>query len=246
MANRLTWLGHSTVLIDLDGTRVLTDPVLRRRVAHLIRARPVAARAFEAVDVVAVSHAHWDHLHIRSLEQVGREVPVVVPQGAGKLLSRRGFVNVVEVVEGSELELGSITLRATHAEHDAGRGPFGVDAPALGYVLAGSQSVYFAGDTDLFDGMSGLVDGLDVALMPIAGWGPRLPPGHLDPESAAEAVRLLRPRRAIPVHWGTYRPLHRRVATSSEAAAARFAARVHELAPGVDVQVLRIGESCGI
>jgi L-ascorbate metabolism protein UlaG (beta-lactamase superfamily) len=246
MENRLTWLGHSTVLVDLDGTRVLTDPVLRRRVAHLIRTEHVPDRALAGIDFSVVSHAHWDHLDVPSLKRIGRDVPVVLPRGAGRLLASRGFRHVVEVVEGSELELGGLKLRATHAEHDAGRGPLGAKAPALGYVLEGSRSVYFAGDTDLFDGMTDLATDLDVAVLPIAGWGPRLPPGHLDAERAAQAVSLLRPRLAVPVHWGTYRPIYERRQSDHLAAAARFADRARELSPGVDVRVLRVGESCAI
>jgi len=246
MANRLTWLGHSTVLIDLDGTRAITDPMLRRRVAHLIRARKVADVAFEAVDVALVSHAHRDHLDVPSLERIGRDVTVVVPRGVRPLLADRGFSDVVEVVEGSELELGRIRLRATYAEHAAGRGPLGAKSAALGYLLEGSRRVYFAGDTDLFDGMEGLAAGLDVAILPIAGWGPRLPPGHLDAERAAQAVAMLRPRRVIPIHWGTYRPMYTRASLATSEAAARFAARVGELAPDVEVQVLLVGESAAI
>jgi len=246
MANELTWLGHSTVLIDFDGTRVLTDPVLRRRVMHLVRTAKVRPDALDAVDLVAVSHAHWDHLDLPSLRQVGRKLPVVVPKGVGRLLASRGFHQVVEVDEGSEIEVEGVTVRATHAEHDAGRGPLGLKAPALGYVLEASRRVYFAGDTDLFDGMTGLASDLDVALVPIAGWGPRLPAGHLDPERAAEAVRRLRPRSVVPVHWGTYRPIYRRGPSGDAASASRFAARVRELAPDVDVRVLGLGESCGI
>src|SRR5262249_62274960 len=85
--------------------------------------------------------------------------------------------------------------------HAARRLP-GAPADGLGFVLEG---VYFAGDTDLFDGMADIgAVGLDVALLPIWGWGPRLPRGHLDPERAAEATRLLAPRVVIPIHWGTY------------------------------------------
>jgi L-ascorbate metabolism protein UlaG (beta-lactamase superfamily) len=246
MANRLTWLGHSTVVIELDGTRVVTDPVLRRRVAHLIRVEPVAEPALEGVDVAVISHVHWDHLDVGSLRRLGAGAQIVVPQGAGRLLSKRGFTNVVEIAEGSELELGAVRLRATHAEHDGGRGPLGITAETLGYVIEGSRTVYFAGDTDLFAEMDQVASNLDVALVPIAGWGHRIPAGHLDPDRAAEAVRRLRPRRAIPVHWGTYRPLYTRRPRGPDSAPERFAARVHELAPEVEVSVLQLGESAGI
>jgi L-ascorbate metabolism protein UlaG (beta-lactamase superfamily) len=117
--------------------------------------------------------------------------------------------------------------------------------PSLGFVVSGSRTIYFAGDTDLFDGMDAIADSLDVALVPVAGWGPRLPPGHLDPARAAEAVRRLRPRVAVPIHWGTLKPVYRRTPYSG-GAPEEFAARVGEVAPEVEVRILRVGESCGL
>lgn len=243
---RLTWLGHATVLIELDGVRLLTDPVLRRSVLLLRRAQGVTLSAAGSPNLVLVSHLHWDHFDLPSLARLGQATRIVAPLGAGKLLRRRGFERVDEVSEGSEIGAGPLRVRATHAEHKPGRWPWGEKVPALGYVVSGSTSVYFAGDTDLFPGMDGLHEGLDVALLPIAGWGPTLPPGHLDVDRAAEAVRRLRPRVTIPIHWGTLRPSYRRTPYAGASAAAGFAAKVSELAPGVEVRVLQIGASCTI
>jgi L-ascorbate metabolism protein UlaG (beta-lactamase superfamily) len=168
-------------------------------------------------------------------------LPVLVPAGAGRLLLKRGFEHVTEVVEGDVVEVGTVTVNVTHADHEADRGPFGVHAGSVGYVIAGSQSVYFAGDTDIFDGMRDLGP-VDLALLPVAGWGPKLPPGHMNPESAAESLRLLRPAAAVPIHWGTFRtPFARRPDDKPARAFAEAAAR---LAPSVDVRLLQIGESC--
>ena len=241
---RLTWLGHATVLIELDGVRVLTDPVLRRRLAHLERAEAVSTEALPPLDLVLVSHVHYDHLDRPSLRRLGPlAARVAVPVGAARLLRRTRVGEVVELAEGSELVAGAVRIRATHAEHRAARRPLAAEVPSLGYVLSGSRSVYFAGDTDLFDGMSTLAAGLDVALLPVAGWGPRLPPGHLDPTRAAEAVRRLRPRVAVPIHWGTLKPVYRRTPYSG-GAPEEFAACVREVAPEVEVRILRVGESC--
>ena len=242
---RLTWLGHATVLIELDGLNVLTDPVLRRRLAHLERAEAVAAASLPPLDAVLVSHVHYDHLDLPSLRRLGPlAARVAVPAGAARLLRGTTVGSVVEMHEGSELELGRVRVRATHAEHRAARRPLSPVLPALGYVVSGSRTVYFAGDTDLFDGMDGIADPLDVALVPVAGWGPRLPPGHLDPARAAEAVRRLRPRVAVPIHWGTLKPVYRRTPYSG-GAPEEFAARVGEVAPEVEVRILRVGESYG-
>jgi L-ascorbate metabolism protein UlaG (beta-lactamase superfamily) len=226
---RVTWIGHSTVLLELDGVRLLTDPVLRRRVMHLRRVGEDAA-AIDPVDAVLISHGHYDHLDAGSLErlEVGR---AIAPSGVAMRL--RGWVDeVVEIEPGDEVTVGPVTVTATPAEHARG---------AVGYVVAGSSRIYFAGDTDLFDGMRELASGLDVALLPIAGWGPRLPPGHLDAVRAVRALGLLRPRVAIPIHWGTYTRigLHR----DEAAPARRFAALAAEEAPDVDVRVLPVGGS---
>jgi L-ascorbate metabolism protein UlaG (beta-lactamase superfamily) len=236
----ITWLGHSTVVVEVDGTRLVTDPVLRRRVMHLRRAAPVPAAAIGRLDGVLVSHVHLDHLDLRSLARLERSVPVVVPRGAGRIVRRRGFRQVVEVEAGSELELGAARVAVVPAEHGEVRRWLGAPTPAVGFVVHGSRSVYFAGDTDLFDGMADL-GSIDVALLPVAGWGPRVPAGHLDPARAAEALRLLRPAVAVPVHWGTLRTPW--AATPDEDAPHRFARLAAETAPDVEIWILGLGET---
>ena len=242
---RIDYVGHSTTVIDLDGVRLLTDPLLRNRVAHLRRAVPVEARALRGVDAVLVSHAHYDHLDLPSLEKLGKKVPVVLPRGLGRLLRKRRFESVLEVVSGDTVRIGALEVRVVPAEHDSGRGPFGVTAEPVGYVVEGTESAYFAGDTDLFDGMADLGP-LDVALVPIWGWGPGLGAGHLDPAGAAEAVARLRPRVVVPIHWGTYFPIHlglRGAPDFLESPPIAFRAAIAEVAPDADVRVLRPGES---
>ena len=244
-ANRIGWLGHATTLIEVDGVALLTDPLLHRRTAHLHRVVPPLPAELPPIAAVLLSHVHWDHLDVRSLRRVGTNVRMIVPRGVAKLLLRKGFADVVEVDEGDEVRVGEVVVRATHADHDADRGPFGTHAPALGFVVAGTRRVYFAGDTDVFDDMALLADGLDVALLPVSGWGPTVPAGHMDAARAAEALRLLEPRIAIPIHWGTLAPLYRRTPYDPDAGA-RFAALARLAAPEVDVRVLRVGETISL
>jgi L-ascorbate metabolism protein UlaG (beta-lactamase superfamily) len=242
---RIEYVGHATVFVDLDGVRLLTDPLLRNRVAHLRRASPVAARTRRGLDAVLVSHAHYDHLDLPSLEKLGKKIPVVVPRGLGGFLRKRRFEAVIEVAEGERVAIGSLTVTAVPAEHDGSRSPLGVSAEPIGYVISGSRSIYFAGDTDLFDDLAELVP-VDVGLVPIWGWGPGLGRGHLDPESAAEAVARIRPGLAVPIHWGTYFPIHlglKGIPGFVELPPAAFVTAVHEKAPGVAVKVLRPGEA---
>jgi L-ascorbate metabolism protein UlaG (beta-lactamase superfamily) len=233
MSGAVTWLGHATVVVDLDGQRIVTDPVLRRRVVHLRRDR--AAPAPDNADGVLLSHLHYDHLDIPSLKTFARELPVVVPRGGARLL--RSFAHVREIGPGESVKLGELHIDAVEAEHDGRRHPGGASGPALGYVLRGSRSVYFAGDTDLFAGMAAFAP-LDVALLPVAGWGKKLGPGHLDPERAAAALALLRPRIAVPIHWGTYRAGRR--ADDASGPAEAFARAAAQLAPEVRVEILPV------
>jgi L-ascorbate metabolism protein UlaG (beta-lactamase superfamily) len=238
---RLSYLGHSTTLVELDGVRLLTDPLLRRRVLHLWRSSPVPGH--ETPDAVLISHGHQDHLDLRSLDRLPSDLPVVVPRGLGRVVAARGFRDVREVDEGDEVSFGPVTVRATHADHPGRSLPGRTDA-TVGYAVLGSARVFFAGDTGLFDGMDGLVPDLDLALLPIWGWGPTIGPGHLDPRGAAEALTLLRPRLAVPIHWGTFRPFyHSSRASFLREPADAFLAAAQELAPEVTVHVLEPGSA---
>jgi L-ascorbate metabolism protein UlaG (beta-lactamase superfamily) len=241
----VTYLGHATVRIDVGGARLLTDPVLRDRLGHLRRrAAPVAREAYERPDGVLLSHLHRDHLDLPSLRRVPLDVPILVPRGGGSLLRRHDFTCVYEVQAGETVELAGADVTAVPAEHSGDRRPLpgGAYAEAIGFVIAGSSRLYFAGDTDLYPEMA-LLGPLDVALLPVWGWGPKIGPGHMDPETAARALTLLRPRMAVPIHWGTLFPLglarlHADRLTEPPRDFARHAAR---LAPEVRVRILEPG-----
>jgi L-ascorbate metabolism protein UlaG (beta-lactamase superfamily) len=210
----LHFLGHSTVRIELAGRTVLTDPVLTPGVGPLRRVVPLPdPSTWAGVDLVLLSHLHGDHLHLPSLRMLG-DVRIVVPRGAGSWLRAKGFAHVTELAPGETLKDGDLKVTGVHARHSGHRwGPrleHGPQTRAMGHLISGAgRTVYASGDTDLFDSMSFLGDlGIDVALLPVWGWGPNLGSGsldhgHLDPHRAAEAVARLRPRVAVPVHWGT-------------------------------------------
>jgi L-ascorbate metabolism protein UlaG (beta-lactamase superfamily) len=240
----VTWAGHATVLLETAGSRLVTDPVLGRRVGALRRlAPPVSPAIGEDIDAVLLSHSHADHLDLPSLRRIGTSVPVVAPPAAAEVLRRRGFRSTRDVTPGSVVRLGGATVEVTPAQHDGRRWPYGRSADAVGFLVHGDPAIYFAGDTDLFPEMSLLAGRVDVALLPVWGWGPTLGPGHLDPERAAEAAATIRPRVAIPIHWGTLAPPLRRPALDAITRPARhFAEAVERLAPDVDVRVLAPGE----
>ena len=243
MSDVITYIGHATTLLEIGGRRFLTDPMLADRLLHIRRvaASPDIA-ALQGLDAVLVSHAHLDHLHLPSLRRVARTCPVVVPRGCGQLVRRGGMSDVTEIDAGERIEIGGVEIAATPALHDGRRWPLGRRTPALGYVLGGTTRVYFAGDTDLFEGMRELAGSLDVALVPVAGWGAHLPAGHLDPPRAAEAIRLLEPRIAIPIHWGTLASRPLRQLGDLGAAPREFAELAADAGPAVDVHVLQPGQ----
>jgi L-ascorbate metabolism protein UlaG (beta-lactamase superfamily) len=241
----VTYVGHATTLIEVDGTRLLTDPVLVSRIGHIRRIAP-PPRADLAVDAVLISHAHHDHLDVRSLRRLPGDPLAIAPPGSAPLVRRWTRHRVVEAAAGARVRVGQVEVVATPADHDGRRFPLGPHLPAVGYVIEGTSRVAFFGDTDLFDGMRDLAGGLDVALLPIWGWGPRVGPGHLDPERAARAAALLAPRVAVPVHWGTLAGPRVWWRADPTAPARRFAELVATGAPDVAVHVLAPGERLAI
>ena len=240
----ITWLGHATTLLELAGTRILTDPVLRDRVGPLKRiARRVPADAVNDIDGVLLSHLHADHTDLPSLRQLSGAVPVLAPYDAVTWLRGRGLHDVRGLRPGETAALCGVRIRATSAVHDRRRRPLGPEAQPIGFVASGEVTVYFAGDTDLFEELGDLRGVVDVALLPIWGWGTTLGPGHLDPERAAQAAAIIDPRVVIPIHWGTlalpFRPGRQ---ADREAPARRFADLAGRYAPGVEVRVLTPGE----
>ena len=244
-SGRLTYIGHATVLVEQAGVRLLTDPLLHSGIGHMRRRVPLPElELLRDLDAVLISHPHADHLDVKSLRMLEHPGTVVAPRECAGLLRRAGMRDVVGLTPGERCDVGAVTIEAVRADHDGRRHPFGRELGAVGFIVEGPARVYFAGDTDLFDEMSEVSDSLDVALLPVAGWGRRLPPGHLDPRRAAEALRLLRPRVAVPIHWGTYRQF----GLSKKPDVLRgppeaFEQLAHELAPEVDVRLLPVGGS---
>ena len=207
VANRLVFLGHSTVLVEMAGTRLLTDPVLGHVLRSLRRrAEAVPAAHLADVDAIFISHAHFDHLDLPSLRAIPGRPQVIVPAGLGHVLQRADLGPVHEVRVGDRLHIGRVDLEIVPAAHGGRRSPWAA-ADAIGCLVSAGSTVYFAGDTDLFPAMKTMAGRVDVALLPVGGWGPRLGRGHLDPRRAAEAAALIQPTIAVPIHWGTLWPM---------------------------------------
>ena len=170
---------------------------------------------------------------------------MIAPAGLSDALGH--FDSVAEVWVGDAVGVLGMRITAVPAEHEGSRHSLsGVVAEALGYVIAcGDVRIYFAGDTDLYDGMAEAVGHVDLALLPVWGWGPSLGEGHMDPVTAARAAALLMPRVVVPIHWGTLYPagLARFRPDPLNDPPREFQTHCAALAPEVDVRVLAPGES---
>ena len=247
MTATLTWWGHSTSTWLDQSTSVLFDPVLTARLGHLRRVRgaappPAAAHA----DLVLISHLHADHMHLPSLRLVTPSAVLITPAGSRRLLTpitARGQ-EVREVEPGDLVEVAGLRVCVLAADHDGRRYPGSPHrGPALGYLVEGSLRCWYPGDTGP-DFADPDVAHIDIALVPVGGWGPNLGRGHLDARQAAEAVRRVPSDCAVPVHWGTWWPIglpQRRALIDLPATA--FAHHVARLAPATKVHLLQHGQS---
>jgi L-ascorbate metabolism protein UlaG (beta-lactamase superfamily) len=243
---RITFLGHATLRIDLDSAVFLTDPILRTFAWGLVHRQPVQhlGQIVDGVDDVLISHLHRDHLDLASLHRLPGNVEVIVPRGGGGVVLGAGLSKVRELGVGECVSVRGVQVHATPAAHSGFRPPFGPTAECLGFVLEGSRRIYFAGDTDIFDGMAE-IGPLDVALLPVAGWGPRLGSGHMGPAEAVKALDLLRPKLVVPIHWGSLVPMgmHVREWSYLTRPPQSFAEMARQARPNVEVRILEPGQT---
>ncbi len=251
----INYIGHATVSIDIGQIRVLTDPILRDRVFFLQRHGPNPATDLlkaRAPDLVLLSHLHYDHADLPSLRRLPPSTAVIAPRGSGAYLSRWAGVEVHEMAEGETVSVADVEITALPAEH----GPLlSMPRPVtncLSFVLRNRLSVYFAGDTDLFEAMDdiGRDFDLDVALLPVWGYSHRLGSGHLSPFTAAQALTRLQPRVAVPVHWGALRYLGPESWWGTmgflHMPPHAFAHHASRLAPQTEVRVLNPGQGTAV
>jgi L-ascorbate metabolism protein UlaG (beta-lactamase superfamily) len=247
---KITFIGHATTLTEMSGVRILTDPLFRDRFRFLRRKGSVSTRSvgLDRVDAVVLSHMHFDHMDYASLRMIPKEIPIIAPVGAGRFLNRKVEHDVVEMRVGETISFGGMEIQAMPSLHESGMyWPFWHPTNVLSFMFVGSQTVYFVGDTALFDGLRelGREFDIDLAMLPVWGYGPYLRGDHMTPSEAAEALAMLRPRAAVPIHWGTIYPIGsvwKNMAYLEEPPRvfARAAART---TPMTDVRVLSPGQS---
>ena len=217
---RITYIGHATLLIEVQGRRILTDPnfdpALGRFLAR-VSEPGIALNALPKLDAILVTHAHADHLSFRSLDQLPRDIPLYAPPAVAKWLARLGYKHAVPVAPGETAEVHGLSIHAELATHQGSR--YGVDRwrkdTNMYLVDTGSKSCFFAGDTALTEDTAMLVRThlhargrrLDVALLPIGHapwWKTGFRKGHLTSADALELFGRMDARYLIPYHWGTF------------------------------------------
>jgi L-ascorbate metabolism protein UlaG (beta-lactamase superfamily) len=254
MGLRITWLGHSTTVLDWPGARVVTDPLLRRHAFPLRRngARP-APDSWAGADAVLLSHLHPDHADPRSLRLLAGR-PVYTAAANAAWLRRHGVAGVDGSWDRWQTMSGctDLAVRLVPAVHHSRRMPHRPNACSGHLIRSDGILVWVAGDTALFDGMRDLAEvaggRIDLAVVPVGGWAPRLSGGHMDPIQAATACALVMPRWAVPVHWGTLYPpgLRNRPRGWMERPGEVFRRELARVAPDSRAVVLRIGAAATV
>lgn len=246
----LTWIGHATFAIRLGGTLVATDPVWSRRIAGTVpRAAPpgLELERMPQIDLVTVSHNHFDHLDLPTLKRIGPKATYVVPLGCAPFLRRAGLKEIVELDWWGSHRHGGVEVHLVPAQHWSMRAPWNRnDALWGGFVVKSADGTFYhAGDTGFFSGFAEIGERtgpIDWALLPIGAYDPRwfMAPQHMNPEEAGEAFLALEARTLVAMHWGTFRLTDEPLGEPPERLRAWCAAR------GVDperVWILDIGET---
>jgi len=210
----VTWIGHSTFLIQMAGLNIVTDPVWARRMAFQKRLVPpgIELSDMPSVDVVLISHAHYDHLHLASLRRLRGPKKMIVPVGLSRKLFLRGFRQTQELQWWEHTEFHGVKFTFVPAQHWTRRNPWDMNKSHWGgWVIESDRgpTIYFAGDSGYFRGFSeiGRKFDIDVALLPIGAYDPEwfMSSQHVSPEEALQAYLDVKAKYFVPMHYGAFK-----------------------------------------
>ena len=242
----VTWLGHAGFLVQVGGMNIAIDPVWALWLGPAKRVRHPSLRAADMppIDLVLITHAHFDHLHLPSLRRIAAEQPVIVPKGVGALVKRCGFGRIVELDVWQRARYRGVNITLTPARHWGARMIHDTYRKFGGYLIEHEgRSLYHCGDSAMFDGFEeiGRRASIDTALMPIGAYDPPSGrPVHMNPEEALDAFEMVGAGSMVPMHYDTFpisgEPLHEPAERLERATQARqFGDRVRVLQEGESV-----------
>ncbi|MBI3587250.1 MAG: MBL fold metallo-hydrolase [Ignavibacteriales bacterium] len=210
--NSITYIGHATVLIHLDSLSIMTDPMFNDYLGYFAKRYIKPGISFEnlpPIDVILISHEHYDHLHEPSLERFPKDIIVIISKGLGETIRKLGFKDVREMDWWESTMIKGVNITAVPAKH--------IFSKPSGYIMQGTKTVFFAGDTGLFDEFTEIGNrfNIDISLLPIGDYYPYLwfIPGfvkmtrerHMAPNDVPKALEMLRTKSVVPIHWGTFK-----------------------------------------
>jgi L-ascorbate metabolism protein UlaG (beta-lactamase superfamily) len=214
----VTWLGHAGFLMQIGGQNILIDPnwALWHGPVKRVRHPSVAIGALPYIDLVLVTHAHFDHLHLPSLRKIAAGQPIIVPRGVGSIVKRLAFSQIIELDTWQTAEFRDLEITLTPARHWGARMIHDTYRHFGGYLIrAKERTAFHCGDSSMFDGFAEIGDraDIDVALMPIGAYeAPSGRPVHMNPEEALDAFEMLGADHMVPMHYDTFplggEPLH--------------------------------------
>jgi len=219
----VSWIGHSTFLINLEGTTILTDPVFSDKIGvSLLGLKTIGLQRFvppaltitdlPPLDLILVSHAHMDHYDIPSLRKLPRRIPTLLARDTTEFMEDLGYTQLQELDWGQTAEVKGVRIEAVPVKHWGRRYPWDRDRGYNGLLLTkGKRSILFGGDTAYTERLPAATNGhrLDAAILPIGGYDPYIA-NHASPEQAWDLFHEMRARHLIPMHWRTFRMSHER------------------------------------